>query len=481
VIGRWSKLLALTWLALALPATAQAQIPPALGANEAAALIQALQAAPAQGFATDAFPVAEAQRLLRSPDPALRPQGQAQLEAAAIAYARAQHGGRAPVGRFPDNWAIRPQAYDAGADFAAALAEGRVATWAAGLAPTDQRYGRLVKAYARYQQIAAEGGWPALPVRPALKPGATGEAVEALRRRLMIEDPAAAAPSAPPTPAPSTGAPAAPAPPVYDASLAAAVARAQDRYGLTPDGVAGPGTLAALNVSVDQRLAQIRTNLERWRWMPRDLPALRVELNIADASLALYEAGQPSLTMRVIVGRPKKQTPMFADHILAVVFNPPWNVPSDIAARETWPAIRRHPGYMARERFVVRPGGGLQQLPGPMCALGAIKFDLGNRFGVYLHDTPSRSLFTRDMRALSHGCMRLEKPNALAERLLAGDPAWPQAAIDAALQGGKTVRAPLLRPVPLYVAYWSVFVDDQGRVQFRPDVYHWDEKLLGLL
>jgi murein L,D-transpeptidase YcbB/YkuD len=172
---------------------------------------------------------------------------------------------------------------------------------------------------------------------------------------------------------------------------------------------------------------------------------------------------------------------MFEDGIKAVVFNPPWNVPADIAAREVWPRIRRDPGYMAREGYVVRPGGGLQQLPGPRCALGNIKFDLSNPFGVYLHDTPSRSLFARDSRTLSHGCMRLEKPNALAKRLLAGDPAWPETRIDFAIAGGKTVRAPLLAPVPLYVFYWTAFVDTDGQVEFRQDVYHWDDRLLALL
>jgi murein L,D-transpeptidase YcbB/YkuD len=172
---------------------------------------------------------------------------------------------------------------------------------------------------------------------------------------------------------------------------------------------------------------------------------------------------------------------MFHDHIKAVVFNPPWNVPADIAAKEIWPKIRRDPGYMAREHFVVRPGGGLQQLPGPDCALGTIKFDLSNNFGVYLHDTPGKSLFARDSRTLSHGCMRLEKANELAKRVLQGDPDWSETKIDLTLLSGKTVRAPVRRPVPVYVFYWTVLVDDDGAVEFRPDVYGWDKKLLAAL
>ena len=479
-------LLALAWiLAGASPSAVDADPvgglagdqPKAIGPEDAAILLSTLSNAPSQGFDANAFDPGPAAALLGSADPVSHSRGEQLLATVAAAYARAQHGGRLE-GLFPGNWAIRPAAYDATADFNAALDDHRIADWVATLPPPEQRYQRLVAAYARYQAIAAGGGWRSLATSPTLKPGATGPAVEALRQRLAAEDPAIAATE----PAPGTPASGA-APPVasYDAVLAAAVSQAQVRYGLNASGVLNAATIAALNVPVDRRLAQITANLERWRWSPRSLPPYRVELNIADASLALYDAGAPALEMRVIVGRPSKQTPMFEDGIKAVVFNPPWNVPADIAAREVWPRIRRDPGYMAREGYVVRPGGGLQQLPGPRCALGNIKFDLSNPFGVYLHDTPSRSLFARDSRTLSHGCMRLEKPNALAKRLLAGDPAWPETRIDFAIAGGKTVRAPLMTPVPLYVFYWTAFVDDDGQVEFRQDAYHWDERLLALL
>ncbi len=395
-------------------------------------------------------------------------------QAALIAYARAQHGGRLPPGTFLPDWAIRPAAMDAAHDLAGALAERRLSSWLAALPPTDDRYARLTRAYTRYLAIASRGGWPALASKPTLGPGDSGEAVEALRRRLAIEDPV-------PASAPAPGASPATASPVYDAALTAAVTRAQDRYGLTADGRAGPATIAALNAPVEARLLQIRANLERWRWAPRTLPAYRVELNTAAATLELRDGGRAAMTMRAIVGRAGKATPMFADNIKAVVFNPPWNVPADIAAREIWPKIRRNPAYMAREGFVVRPGGGLQQRPGPRCALGAVKFDLSNPFGVYLHDTPARSLFALDRRALSHGCMRLESPTDLAKRLLAGDPAWPETAINLALLNGQTVRAQLRTAVPVFVFYWTAFVDDDDHIGFRPDVYRWDEQLAARL
>jgi murein L,D-transpeptidase YcbB/YkuD len=278
--------------ALSAPATAvgvslqagQPSVP--LSADDAALLIQTLKGAEAQGFAPGEFDVGDAEAALRSPDPELQAKAQARLEAAAIAYARAQHGGRTAPGRFPSDWAIRPKPYDAAADFALARAGHQLASWAAGLAPADPRYAALVQAYGRYREIAAKGGWTALAAGPSLKPGATGDRVHALRTRLAIED--SAVPS-------SSGV--APDADVYDAALAAAVSRAQARYGLTPDGVLGGATLRALNLPVQARLGQMRANLERWRWAPRQLPAMRVELNIASATLALYDSGETALGM----------------------------------------------------------------------------------------------------------------------------------------------------------------------------------------
>jgi murein L,D-transpeptidase YcbB/YkuD len=414
-----------------------------LDAAQVATIKQALRGAVDQGISPDEFPA----------DPA----------EAAIAYAGALHGGRAPVGRFPDDWGLRPAPYDARAEFIKAVSEGRLGAWLAGLPPPDERYVRLRRAYQRYRALAETGGWRALPGSPMLKAGDSGPAVAALRARLAVDDPAAGRGD------------------TYDTSLADAVARAQARYGLAEDGRLGPATLAALNTPVESRLAQIAANLERWRWVRTPLPALRVEVNVPDASLELDDTLGKSMQMRAIVGRATNRTPMFQDRILAVVFNPPWNVPAGIAAKEIWPKIRRSPGYAAREGFVTRPDGGLVQKPGPRCALGAVKFDLANPFGVYLHDTPARTLFALDRRALSHGCMRLEHPVDLGKRLLEKDPAWPETRINAVLLDGKTIRVPLRTPVPLFVFYWTAFVDDQDQLQFRPDIYGWDARLKALL
>jgi murein L,D-transpeptidase YcbB/YkuD len=423
-------------LALLAPATA--------GTDEAGDLRGALLGAAAQGLSARDYALPEPPTLDA-------------LEDAAARYAAAQHGQRLLPRQWSDEWAIRPAPYDALGALRAAKAQGRMAAWLAELPPPDPAYAALVRALARYRALADQDGWDRLA--EPVKPGAAGPAVTALRQRLAVED-ASVTPGAD-----------------WDDALAAAVRRAQARLGLAQDGVVGRTTLAALNVTAAERADQIAANLERWRWMPRTPPPRRVEVNIADASLSLIEPGQAPLAMRVVVGQPDKRTPMFQDQIKAVVLNPPWIVPAAIAAKEIWPKIRKDPGYMAREGFVVRPDGGLEQKPGPRCALGTIKFDLSNPFGVYLHDTPARSLFSQPNRALSHGCMRVEQPNALAKRLLIEDARWPADNVDAAILAGKTVRIDLKTTVPVTVAYWTAFVDADGTVEFRSDVYGWDKDL----
>ena len=440
---------------------------PAIAPDQAALILRTLRAAGGEAIEPDAPELDRIQALLASPDPARRQDGAERLRRQAIAYARAEHGLRLAPGKFLRAWGLRPAPYDAAGEFDRALADGRLTAWLAAQPPPFAAYRRLVLAYGRYREISAQGGWPKVPAGPSLRPGAEGPRVAALRRRLAAED--GTAPSGPQAEA-------------FDEGLAQAVMRAQARYGLTTDGVAGPATLAALNVTADERLMQIRANLERWRWVPRYLSPDRVEVNIAAAMAVEYEAGAPALTTRLVVGRPSWPTPSFRDAIESIVFHPPWNVPPSIAAKEVWPKIRRIPGYMKRERFVVRPNGQLQQLPGPKSALGLVKFNLPNPYGVYLHDTPSKSLFAKDFRAQSHGCMRVEKPVELAKRLLRDDPAWPESRIDEVLASdGPTLEVRLTRPVPVYVFYWTVLSDEQGQVGFRQDVYGWDKRLMAAL
>jgi murein L,D-transpeptidase YcbB/YkuD len=270
--------------------------------------------------------------------------------------------------------------------------------------------------------------------------------------------------------------------PVFDASLADAVTRAQKRYGLEPTGTLNHSTLAALNVPIGQRIEQIIANMERWRWLPQDLPADRIQVNIAAAVLTVFHSDTPTLAMRAVTGRPGDETPMLSSVISDVVFNPPWNVPSDIAAKELWPKERAHPGYFARNDFIVipLPGGGtrLQQKAGDKAALGHVKFEFPNIYSVYLHDTPSHGTFSGYGRMVSHGCVRLEKPVVLANAVMQGDPKWTPDYIDETIASGDTVRARLPRPISVFLFYWTAFATADGQVDFRGDPYDWDRALM---
>lgn len=223
------------------------------------------------------------------------------------------------------------------------------------------------------------------------------------------------------------------------------------------------------------RLREIQVNLERQRWLPRQLPAERIWVNVADARLVLYRADRPVFSTRVIIGQVERrnQSPDFRATIDGILFNPPWTVPSDIAAEEILPKISQDPDYLTLHHMVMQPDGMLQQLPGPDAALGQIKFEMENRFGVYLHDTPEKSLFSRDNRRISHGCIRVQNPRELAALLMQ----QPIDTIDQAIATGSTTRSDPPVPVPVFVVYQTAFVDDDGTLQFRPDVYNRDAEI----
>jgi len=221
--------------------------------------------------------------------------------------------------------------------------------------------------------------------------------------------------------------------------------------------------------SGEDRLRTIVVNLERQRWLPRRLPADRVWVNAADARLVLYLDDKPVFSTKVIVGQDvrRNQSPEFRVAMDGVLFNPPWNIPSDIATAEILPKLNHDPDYLTRHNMVMQPDGGLQQLPGPNAGLGLMKFEMDNRFGVYLHDTPDQKLFNRDDRRISHGCIRVQNVRELASLLLQ----QPIDTINSAIATGSTIRSSLPAPVPVFVVYQTAYVDTNGTLQFRPDVY----------
>jgi murein L,D-transpeptidase YcbB/YkuD len=429
------------------PATPPPQ--PMLSAGQAQALVTLLAAAPSQGFQPNAFPTDAIARDLKSPDAQTRASAQGRLIAEAQAYARAEHGLSIPRRRMDPSWGMRPAAYDAAADLRQALAANSLPAWTASLAPADPRYQALTKAYGQYLAIAGAGGWS--PVGGPRDP--------ALRQRLAAEDPAAS-----------------------DGSLAQAIARAQMRYGLKPTGALDAATLAALNVPAQARAAQIRANLERWRWAPRETPATRIEVNSVGGVFDLYQDGQVAMHMLVAAGRPGDETPILASRVHAVVLNPPWNVPDSIADKELLPKEQANPGYLAEHGFVVsNPASGqrLVQQPGPKNSLGQVKFVFDNSYGVYMHDTPAKAAFSQAQRQVSHGCVRLERALDLARLLLSEDATgWPPERVDETLSGSDTTTIRLQQSIPVEIFYWTAWTNPDGSVSFRDDVYGWDAAVL---
>lgn len=380
-----------------------------------------------------------------------------ELVRAALDHARAVHAGRLSEADFQKDWGLRPPAYDPTPAFADAVRQDRIAAWFASLPPPYAGYDGLRKGLQNYRTIAAAGGWQTLASGPDFTIGATGPRVLALRKRLAAEDKDVA----------TSG-------DKFDASLLEAVRRAQRRYGLNPSGIVSTQTLAALNVSATDRVHQIMANMERWRWLPQDLPRDRIQVNIAAAVLTVFDGDVPVQSMRAVTGRPGDETPMLSSTIHSIVINPPWNVPTSIATKELWPKEKANPGYFKRNGFKVIGGTRLQQQAGDQSALGRFKFDFPNDYSVYLHDTPSRAKFASFSRLSSHGCVRLEKPAELADLLLKGDPTWTPEMVDAAVAKGDTVRAPLLKPVSVYLLYWTAFASGNGQMNFRADPYDWD-------
>jgi murein L,D-transpeptidase YcbB/YkuD len=270
---------------------------------------------------------------------------------------------------------------------------------------------------------------------------------------------------------------------------------------LDDDGVMGKDTLAALNVSTAERIRQIKINMERCRWLPDDLGADYIFVNVPAYTLQVYEADQEVMAMRVVVGRKMRQTPVFSSTMTQIILNPPWSAPVSVARKDMLEHMRQEPGYLTKYGFDVYANYEddaplvdittidwtqyneknlpfrFRQRPGPLNALGRIKFMLPNRFDVYLHDTPSRSLFSKTVRDFSSGCIRIEKPIELATYLLRSDPRWTREKIESAIARMQELTLPLPQPIPVHLMYWTAWVDANDNVQFRDDIYDRDPSL----
>jgi murein L,D-transpeptidase YcbB/YkuD len=363
-------------------------------------------------------------------------------------------------------------------------------TFLVSLPPQRAEYRALVAALATYRTIAAKGGWPTIKVAGK----AAGEIdlegddprVKALIKRLALEDPVL---GANPQPMPE--------------DIQDAIIRFQTRNGIEPDGRIGGDTLAALNVPASVRADEIKANLERWRWMAYAFEHRYVAVNVPDQSLDMMVDGQSVLRSKVIIGKKATPTPITRMVAQTVIANPPWTIPSDIAARMILPHLKQSSDYLASRNMVLvdRPEGSdprgadinwrdvnkadfnyqLVQSPGPDNALGTLMLDSPNEFGVYLHDTPKKKLFDQPDREASNGCIRVQGIYPLASWALSNDAMGASEQLDAAIDTGQTQTITLDEPLPIYVLYWTAIPQDDGTVGFRPDLYGRDRKLLAAM
>lgn len=366
----------------------------------------------------------------------------------------------------------------------------------ASLPPQHRHYKNLQVALEKYRQLATSGGWPQIAEGPSIRLNDRDLRCSTIRERLLVtgdllEEYVPADPTS------------------YDAQLMEAVTVFQKRHGLTPDGILGKKTLAAMNITADEKVNTISINMTRWRWQSHDLGAKHILVNIASFNLKAYEADadEPHLDIPVIVGEEQHQTPVFSDAIVYLDFNPFWNITPSIAENEELPALRKDPQHLINRNIrlfsswqsdaveldstiidwesITRGkmrGYKLRQDPGPWNALGKVKFVFPNRYSVYMHDTASPGLFKRTRRNFSHGCIRVSDPLALAIFVLNGqDGGWNSEKVVETynLDSRKVVR--LSQSIPVHITYLTTWVDKDGSINFNGDVYARDKKLINAL
>jgi murein L,D-transpeptidase YcbB/YkuD len=397
------------------------------------------------------------------------------------------YGGRVNPETIHSEWVAFQYDIDLTRVLEAALEQDQVRKALEGLHPPHTGYVRIRKALDRYREIADAGGWPEIPHGPSLRPGDENESVPLLRQRLLLCGDIEVYEPVNPL--------------LYDKVLEAGVRRFQNRHGLEEDGIVGKQTRRSLNISVADRIRQLLVNLERWRWIPHELGERYLLVNIANFTLTVIEQDRTVSEMKVIVGRPYRKTPVFSSKMSFLVLNPYWNVPHKLAVQDILPKIKKDPEFMRNEGFTLLSSWAedasevhpdtvdwsqvdrknfpyrLRQKPGLHNALGTVKFMFPNRFAVYLHDTPSRSLFKSVARDFSSGCIRVEQPVWLAEYVLKGQDGWTAEKIREVIERGENKVVSLHHPIDVHLLYWTAWAGREGSVQFRDDIYDRDRPL----
>ena len=398
-----------------------------------------------------------------------------------IAFARDMMTGRVEPNEVNKSINIFPRAPDPANLLSLVHASDDFARALDALSPNTPNYARLKAQLAIYRAKARAGGFTLIPPGETLKPGMSDPRLATLRTRLAEQDLF--------TPASHVG-------DIYDGKLVEAVERFQERHGLAVDGIIGRNTLAELNVPIEARIAQMKLNMERRRWMADELGEFYVFVNLADQNLKVVSGAKTIHTTRVVVGKPYHATPVFSDEITYAEVNPFWTVPYSIATREYLPLLQNNPGAMLAKRIRVFSGNRevdpyavnwaaysrrnfpftLRQDPGPGNALGRIKFMFPNKFSIYIHDTPSKSLFSRAQRSFSHGCIRAEDPFDLGAVLLGRD-GWNKARLLTLRDRGQRRVINLATPIPVHLTYLTAWVNKDGSTHFRRDIYGRDKVL----
>ena len=455
-------------------------------------LVEALTSASSQGLVPGGYLEAELRVALgdvqRDPTSAeALARADVTLTAAFVAYATDLLTGQIDPRSVNREWHIDPHDVDVDSAVVGSLRHDAFAEALGALRPHDPEYAALIPELARYRELVANGGWPRVPTMGVLRPGDTTTAgsLGMLMGRLHAERYTDLVPLVPVVQAGGVDTAAALGPDalvVYDAALSGAVAEYQRRHALEIDSIVGPNTLASLNQPAEFRLRQIAANLERHRWLPRERGDRYVLVNVPAFRLRAYDGGREVLTMNVVVGAEYggRTTPVFSDSMSYVVFRPYWNVPQSIASEELWPKQQADPSYFARNGYeTVRASWGtyVRQKPAPDNALGRVKFIFPNDYAIYLHDTPAQALFSERVRAFSHGCIRVEHPDQLAEFVL-GPQGWDIGRVREAMTGGEDDhRVNLERKLPVYIVYFTTFARD-GTLHFGNDIYDRDAALV---
>jgi L,D-transpeptidase YcbB len=334
----------------------------------------------------------------------------------------------------------------------------------------NDMYNSLKEQLKKYMDYVQKGGWPELPIpKKALKLGSKDTTVLLVKRRLHITGD---------LPTNDTLA-------IFDKTLDSVVKNLQGTYGFKPDGIIGKEVIKQLNVPAEARLQQILVNMQRMHWIPAEPEGKLIVVNIPEFVLHVKEAKQDVFNMPIVVGKEGTNTVLFSGQLNQIVMSPYWNLPESIVQNEILPEIEKDQDYLAKhEMEITGERDGLpviRQKPGDKNQLGKIKFLFPNSYNIYFHDTPYKGLFEKDKRAYSHGCIRLGDPVKLAEYLLRDEPQWTYEKITEAMNSGKEKFVRVKEPVPVLIYYYTAWVDVNGRLQFRDDIYDRDKRIAGKL